>query len=81
MSPLILILPLFTIAKSQLFGNRSNLTVAVIYIFGTAALSLSLYLFKDNGDFIYVGISTLISFVMMLIISIYSVKKAKINEK
>ena len=81
MSPLILILPLFTIAKSQLFGNRSNLTVTVIYIFGTVSLSLSLYLFKDNGDFTYVGISTLISFVMMLIISIYSVKKSKTNEK
>ena len=68
LAPLIVLLPMFTLMKSQLFGNRHNNTITILYIIGTIILIGGIYLFSTLYESsIIISYMTLGSFFVMLL--------------
>lgn len=81
MSPLVLMLPVFTILKSQLFGNRENLKVAFTYLAGTLVFAIGLLIFKDTGNYLYSGYLTILAFLIMIFLSACFVLRSSFDER
>lgn len=80
MSPLVLILPIFTIAKSQLFGEKKNLIIALVYILGTIFFIVGIIFINNSPRLEHIAYIIDASFVLMLLSSLYFLRLYK-NDK
>ncbi len=76
LSPLIIIIPIFTILKSQLYGDRKNNEITIVYIIGTSIFLTGLYLFADRLEPNYlIPLFYFVSFIVMLFVSSIFLKR------